>query len=579
MPKQALVLELNTSPQLGLAAFQFAAAQGFEKLAVYALNAGPSACKRLQIELERLRYLSEFTGEFELCPLPDTLAQAFSPDMTILLLPQSLSVDAQNSELLDLYFSEPMSQLMVGLEAAGVALAEAELEALCRLSETQKVPDAGFFLAEHRRLLQTWSALSLAEAEAEVSQGFGTKLCDINALALWQDGLLAESRELLDALILRAAHDPQDWVAQIALLLYRRRMQNLPLEKAPDWVQALYAELVPGNRLLTLLPPLQDFRVTVVLPTYSRLELLKKAVATVQAQTSADWLLLIGNDASKDETPTYLDQLAQTDSRIQVIHNAQNQGFAGTMQILLAHAQTELVVNYADDQFMQPDLVATTQAFFKAHPWICAAGGGLQISRPDGTGALQHGPYYGQAQIAEAQRELQRHGMICPLGPTWVYRKQCLAEIAAEDTWFCPEGKGYALWDYLISARLMARYEMGYLPEVVMKMFYAEDTMSAQRDNTYDLFHLLQGLLRDYSELFEHPFPLPLAEYYVHFRQLEMLEQFKQKILSADSHEALNRQAERQLKTWHLWHDVKAAIETFCAQDSEVLINMQMPYR
>ena len=57
--------------------------------------------------------------------------------------------------------------------------------------------------------------------------------------------------------------------------------------------------------------------VSVVIPTRNRLEYLREAVASVQAQTYGRWELLIVDDASEDETPDWLASLR--DERIRVL--------------------------------------------------------------------------------------------------------------------------------------------------------------------------------------------------------------------------------------------------------------------
>jgi len=56
--------------------------------------------------------------------------------------------------------------------------------------------------------------------------------------------------------------------------------------------------------------------VSIVLPTYDRLPLLREAVASVRAQTFADWELVVVDDGSTDGTRAYLEALATDDTRV-----------------------------------------------------------------------------------------------------------------------------------------------------------------------------------------------------------------------------------------------------------------------
>jgi glycosyltransferase involved in cell wall biosynthesis len=57
--------------------------------------------------------------------------------------------------------------------------------------------------------------------------------------------------------------------------------------------------------------------VSIILPTFNRLDLLRVAVESVLAQTFADWELLVADDGSGAETRAYL--LALTDPRVRVL--------------------------------------------------------------------------------------------------------------------------------------------------------------------------------------------------------------------------------------------------------------------
>ena len=60
--------------------------------------------------------------------------------------------------------------------------------------------------------------------------------------------------------------------------------------------------------------------VSIVLPTHDRCDLLRQAVASVQAQEHSRWQLLIIDDGSNDRTAEIQDAYAERDARIRVIH-------------------------------------------------------------------------------------------------------------------------------------------------------------------------------------------------------------------------------------------------------------------
>lgn len=59
--------------------------------------------------------------------------------------------------------------------------------------------------------------------------------------------------------------------------------------------------------------------VSVILPSYNRLGLLRAAVSSVLAQTFGDWELIIADDGSDEETRRYLGALLADDRRVQLL--------------------------------------------------------------------------------------------------------------------------------------------------------------------------------------------------------------------------------------------------------------------
>ena len=59
---------------------------------------------------------------------------------------------------------------------------------------------------------------------------------------------------------------------------------------------------------------------SIVMPCYQNGQTLARTVRSVQAQTFADWELIAVDDGSLDDTLQVLEQLAQGEPRMRVIH-------------------------------------------------------------------------------------------------------------------------------------------------------------------------------------------------------------------------------------------------------------------
>ena len=99
--------------------------------------------------------------------------------------------------------------------------------------------------------------------------------------------------------------------------------------------------------------------VSVVIAAYKRPDLLRRAVASVQAQTFPDWELVI----SDDEDPPgavweYLQELSRTDARVRVFRNPGPHGQAANVNHAFSHARGTWFKLLDDDDRFKPDCLA-----------------------------------------------------------------------------------------------------------------------------------------------------------------------------------------------------------------------------
>lgn len=75
------------------------------------------------------------------------------------------------------------------------------------------------------------------------------------------------------------------------------------------------------------------------MPTYNAEKTIVSSIKSVVAQTFVDWELIIVDDASTDTTLSLATNLACTDTRIKVLHNAKNSGVAKSRNVAILKAQ------------------------------------------------------------------------------------------------------------------------------------------------------------------------------------------------------------------------------------------------
>lgn len=94
--------------------------------------------------------------------------------------------------------------------------------------------------------------------------------------------------------------------------------------------------------------------ISVYIPTYNRLDLLKRAVQSVQNQTYKNFEIIIVDDNSSDGTQDFLVGLAKVDSRIRYFFKDKNSGACVSRNIAINLAQGELITGLDDDDYFLP---------------------------------------------------------------------------------------------------------------------------------------------------------------------------------------------------------------------------------
>ena len=116
--------------------------------------------------------------------------------------------------------------------------------------------------------------------------------------------------------------------------------------------------------------PQTDPRVSVIIATHNYGAFLGQAVASVQAQTFADWECLIVDDASTDSTETISRDLVAGDQRIRYIRNETNLGEARTRNLGATLARGTFIAPLDADDWWRPERLQRQLAAADDHPGV-----------------------------------------------------------------------------------------------------------------------------------------------------------------------------------------------------------------
>src|SRR4029077_14342989 len=98
---------------------------------------------------------------------------------------------------------------------------------------------------------------------------------------------------------------------------------------------------------------------SVVAPVFNEQELVEDFVARASAAAADyDFELVLVNDGSSDRTPELLDQIADADPRVRVVHLSRNFGHQAALTAGLEHARGDVVAMIDADLQDPPELIA-----------------------------------------------------------------------------------------------------------------------------------------------------------------------------------------------------------------------------
>ena len=108
--------------------------------------------------------------------------------------------------------------------------------------------------------------------------------------------------------------------------------------------------------------------ITTIIPTYKRPRLLKRAIASVQAQNYEHLKICIYDNASADETETVITELMKEDPRISYVKRETNIGAVNNMVDASMRVTTPLYSVLNDDDLLLPGFYTAAVEAFEHFP-------------------------------------------------------------------------------------------------------------------------------------------------------------------------------------------------------------------
>lgn len=227
-------------------------------------------------------------------------------------------------------------------------------------------------------------------------------------------------------------------------------------------------------------------KVSVILPTYNRAAILKKAIESVLAQTYTEFELIIVDDGSTDQTAEMVHAIR--DTRIRYVYTELNRGAAAARNYGIVQASPEAAyIAFEDsDDLWHPDKLEKQMHEMEKHPeaGFCYhkiaydMGGGYQAILPDERLPLEkkQGEIYAQL--------LFENLVDCP---SMLIRREVLEQVGNFDEML------KALEDYDLALRLAKAAPAAFVNEVLLDSSYSTTGVSGSAVNYLTASCILVG--------------------------------------------------------------------------------------
>src|SRR3989338_9455199 len=117
---------------------------------------------------------------------------------------------------------------------------------------------------------------------------------------------------------------------------------------------------------------------SIIMPTYNRANLIKRAIKSVIRQEFKDWELIIVDDGSVDNTQDVLQHIVKNNPKINIIETKHN-GYVKARNAGIKAARGKYVTFIDSDDEYRPNHLLTRYLYIKKNPKVDAIHGGIAV--------------------------------------------------------------------------------------------------------------------------------------------------------------------------------------------------------
>jgi len=135
----------------------------------------------------------------------------------------------------------------------------------------------------------------------------------------------------------------------------------------------------PPTRWATPLAAGEATQITCLMPVFNGAKTLREAIDSILMQTLSDFVFLIVDDGSTDETPAILADYARRDTRVRVVTNEKNLGLSASLNRGIALVDTPCIARMDADDIALPTRFALQLKYMRAHPEVAVVGSQIKV--------------------------------------------------------------------------------------------------------------------------------------------------------------------------------------------------------
>lgn len=251
-------------------------------------------------------------------------------------------------------------------------------------------------------------------------------------------------------------------------------------------------------------------KVSVIIPTYQRANIVSEAINSVLAQTYKDYEIIVVNDGSTDKTPEVLKQFGD---QITVIHQA-NKGLSAARNTGIRASQGDYIAFLDDDDLWANHKLETQIPILDSQEKIGLIYSDMLFFKGQDVSENSYNKLYPTPRI-QCLWNLFYLNYI-PV-PTVVVRRKCLDEVGLFDETLT-SCEDYDLW-----LRIIAKFPVHFVNDLLASYRSSETSMSRNTER------MLFNCLRVKEKAFNNPqirqLPLSYLDkcYYIYYLQLTKL--------------------------------------------------------